>query len=48
MRTIPMTNDQIIEDLKNTFGPIITSADIRGYCALKNISYPTVTKRLDA
>lgn len=43
-----MTNDQIIEDLKNTFGPIITSADIRGYCALKNISYPTVTKRLDA
>ena len=45
---IAMTDDQIIEDLKNTFGTNITSADIRGYCASKNISYPTVTKRLDS
>ena len=44
---IPMTDDQIIEDLKNTFGSNITSADIRGYCSSKNISYPTVTKRLE-
>ena len=44
---ISMTDDQIIEDLKNTFGNNITSADIRGYCTSKDISYPTVTKRLE-
>lgn len=43
-----MTDDQIFQDLKNLFGPEITSGDVRGYCASKNISYPTVTKRLDS
>ncbi len=42
-----MTDDQIINDLKNTFGKEFTAADVRGYCASKNLSYPTVTKRLD-
>jgi len=42
-----MTDDQILTDLKNTFGTEFTAADVRGYCASKNISYPTVTKRLD-
>jgi hypothetical protein len=42
-----MTDDQILTDLKNTFGNTITAADVRGYCASKNISYPTVTKRLE-
>ena len=42
-----MTDDQIIEDLKNTFGPEIIAADVRGYCASKNLSYPTVTRRLE-
>lgn len=44
---INMTNEQIIDDLKNTFGVEFTAADVRGYCASKSISYPTVTKRLD-
>ena len=43
-----MTDDQIITDLKNTFGTQLTTADVRGYCASKNLSYPTVTKRLDS
>ena len=43
-----MTDDQILNDLKNTFGSKITSADVRGYCASKNLSYPTVTKRLES
>jgi hypothetical protein len=43
-----MTDDQIITDLKNTFGAQLTTADVRGYCASKNLSYPTVTKRLDS
>jgi hypothetical protein len=47
MPRIQMTNDQILEDLKNTFGKEFIAADIRGYCASKNISYPTVTKRLE-
>ena len=42
-----MTNDQILEDLKTTFGKELTAADVRGYCVSKNISYPTVTKRLE-
>jgi len=44
---IMMNDDQIFQDLKTNFGPEITSGDIRGYCASKNISYPTVTRRLE-
>jgi hypothetical protein len=48
MPSLQMTDDQIITDLKNTFGTQLTTADVRGYCASKNLSYPTVTKRLDS
>jgi len=47
MSRIQMTDDQILADLKTTFGSYITAADVRGFCASKNLSYPTVTKRLD-
>jgi len=47
MSRLQMTDDQILSDLKNTFGFTITAADVRGFCASKNISYQTVTKRLD-
>jgi len=47
MTRIQMTDDQILEDLKNTFGKEFTAADVRGYCAAKSISYPTITKRLE-
>ncbi len=42
-----MTDDQIITDIKNTFGPEFTGADVRGYCASRGMSYQTVTKRLE-
>ena len=42
-----MTDDQIINDLKNTFGTEFTAADVRGYCASHSVSYPTVTRRLE-
>ncbi len=42
-----MTDDPILTDIKNTFGTEFTAADVRGYCASKSISYPTVTKRLE-
>ena len=48
MSRIQMTDDQIITDLKNTFGIEFTAADVRGYCTSKGISYQTVTKRLDS
>ena len=47
MSRIQMTDDQIINDLKSTFGKEFTAADVRGYCVSKNLSYPTVTKRLE-
>ena len=42
-----MSDDQIIKDLKNTFGKEFTAADVRGYCASQSIAYQTVTKRLE-
>ena len=48
MKSFKMTDDQIINELKSTFGSNITSADIRGYCSSKSLSYPTVTKRLES
>ena len=47
MSRTQMTDDQIIADLKNTFGAEFIAADVRGYCASRDISYPTVTKRLE-
>jgi hypothetical protein len=46
-RTLKMTDDQIVNDLKNTYGVEFTAADIRGYCASSGVSYQTVAKRLD-
>ena len=42
-----MTDNQILSDLMNTFGKEFVAADVRGYCASKNISYQTITKRLE-
>jgi hypothetical protein len=42
-----MNEEQIINSLKETFGTELTSADIRGFCASKDLSYPTVTRRLE-
>ena len=42
-----MTDEQIISSLKENFGTELTTADIKGFCAAKNLSYPTVTRRLE-
>ncbi len=42
-----MTDEQIISSLKENFGTELTTADIKGFCAAKNLSYPTVTHRLE-
>ena len=46
-RKISVTDEQLISDLKSLFGTEFSSADVRGYCASKGISYPTVTNRLE-
>jgi hypothetical protein len=42
-----MTTLNIVDALRDTYGANITSGDVRGYCASKGISYPTVTRKLD-
>ena len=46
-RKIAVTNEEMIADLKNLFGTEISSGDIRGYCASKNLNYQTVCNRLE-
>ena len=47
MPRVKMTDDQIFDGLKTTYGTEITSGDIKAYCAMNNLSYPTVTRRLE-
>jgi hypothetical protein len=47
-RKISVTDDQLISDLKSLFGSELSSGDIRGYCASRNMNYQTVTRRLDS
>ena len=43
-----MTDDQILDGLKSSYGSEITSGDVKAYCAMNSLSYPTVTRRLDS
>jgi midasin (ATPase involved in ribosome maturation) len=47
MSRTKMTDDQVLEGLKTTYGTEITSGDVKAYCAMNNLSYPTVTRRLE-
>ena len=42
------STEQILDSLRNLYGDEIVAADVRGYCASNDISYQTVTKRLDS
>ena len=46
-RKISVTDDQLISELQSLFGSELSAGDIRGYCASKNLAYPTITRRLD-
>ena len=37
----------IVDALRDAYGEQITAADVRAYCAMNGISYPTVTKKLE-
>jgi len=47
-RKISMTDEQLISELRSAFGTELTAADIKGYCASQDLSYPTVTRRLES
>ena len=42
-----MTDDQIVNELRDTYGVEFTAADVKGYCASRGMAYQTVTKRLE-
>ena len=44
---IKMTKEEIIEGLKANFGTEFTAPDVRGFCAMNDIAYQTVTKKLE-
>jgi len=44
---IKMTEDQVIDILKSTFGSEVNAADVRGFCASHDIGYQTVTKKIE-
>ena len=41
------STEQLIDSLRNLYGTSVSTGDIKGYCAMNNISYPTVTRHLD-
>ena len=43
---IKMTEQQVVDGLKNTYGIEFTAADVRAFCAMNDISYPTVTRKI--
>ena len=43
---IKMTQDEIIEGLRSTYGKEFTAPDVRGFCRMNDIAYQTVTKKI--
>ena len=47
MFEIKMTREEIIEGLKANYGTEFTAADVKGFCAMNDIAYQTVTKKIE-
>ena len=43
---LKMTEQQVVDGLRSTFGNEFVTADVRGFCAANDIGYSTVTKKL--
>jgi hypothetical protein len=46
-RKISVTDEQLIFDLRSSFGTELTAADIKGFCASRSLNYQTVSRRLE-
>ena len=44
---IKMTEEEVIEGLRRIYGKEFTAPDVRGFCAANDISYQTVTKKIE-
>ena len=42
-----VNSSALIDSLRDLYGNTLTTADIRAYCAMNGISYPTVTNKLE-
>ena len=47
MFEIKITREEISEGLKANFGTEFTAADVKGFCAMNDIAYQTVTKKIE-
>ena len=43
---LKMTQQQVIDGLRSTFGNEFVAADVRGFCRANDIGYSTVTKKI--
>ena len=41
------TREEIIQGLKANYGTEFTAADVKGFCAMNDIAYQTVTKKIE-
>ena len=44
--TVKMTEEQITDKLVSLYGSEVTTADIKAFCAMNDIGYSTVTKKI--
>ena len=44
--TVKMTEEQIVDKLTTLYGLEVTAADIKAFCAMNDITYGTVTKKI--
>ena len=47
MFEIKMTREEIIDGLRRNYGTEFTAADVKGFCAMNDIAYQTVTKKIE-
>jgi len=45
--TSRLNTENLLVELRSLYGNNVTSADLRAYCAMNSVSYPTVTKKLE-
>ena len=45
---LKMTQEQVINGLRDLYGSEFTTPDVRAFCSMNDIAYSTVTKKLKA
>jgi len=46
-RKTAVNDEQLIASIQETYGSDITSGDLKGFCAIQDLNYQTVTRRLE-